>query len=190
MPQPGIETRQKLAQIEGERQRLKSVLTKQENLLKLIEEKGIPDSQPFIGLKKAKDIRDLAGQPGGLRKTIKDEIGQIKRSLDLLMQEARTVRRVGFKEFVRRERAAVVRIDRKFEAEMTRVLSDASRRGHLTDGELAELQQGADGILDAYTGLLRLDNTEEAMRDVLNQLADTMVLGEAIPRLPSVLFSA
>jgi hypothetical protein len=183
MPQPGLETKQKLAQIEAERARLKGILTRQQDLLKLIEEKGIPDSQPYISFKKAKDVKDLAGQPGGLRKAIRDEILLVKRSLDLLLKEAKDIRRHGYQEFVRRERAAVHRIDRKFEAEVTRVLRNASARGHLTDEELAGLQEGADDILDAYTDLLRLDNSERAMRDVLNQIADTMVLGGGDPKV-------
>ena len=183
MPEPGNDTKRKLAEIEAERQRLKTLLGKQENLLKLIEEKGIPDSQPYISFKKAKSIGDLAGEPGGLRKALRNEIEAIKRSLNQLLHEARTVRRVGYKEFVKREREAVVRIDRKFEAEVTRVLREAEKRGHLTDEELAGLQNGADQILDAYSNLLRLDNTESAMRDVLNQLADTMVLGGGDPKV-------
>lgn len=183
MPQPGLETRQKLAQIDAERRRLKTILDKQQSLLKLIEAKGIPDTQPYISFKPAKAIKDLAGQPGGLRKAVKHEILIIKKSIELLLQEAKSVRRHGYKEFVRRERAAVIRIDRRFEAEMTRVLADASKRGHLTDEELIGLQDGADSILDAYTGLLRLDNSEDAMRDVLNQLADTMILGGGDPKV-------
>jgi nucleoid-associated protein YgaU len=56
-------------------------------------------------------------------------------------------------------------------------MREAALRGHLTDEELLDLQKGADEILDAFTGLLQLDSSERAMRDVLNQLADAMALG-------------
>lgn len=183
MPNPGPETRKKLADIAAEQKRLKDLLSRQQDLLKLIEEKGIPDSQPYIGFKKATTISDLAGQPGGLRVALRDEIEKIKRSLDQLVKEAKSVRRHGYQEWVRRQRAEVLRVDRKFEAEMKRVLAAAEKRGHLTDDELAGLQYGADTILESYTGLLQLDTSETAMRDVLNQLADTMALGGGDPKI-------
>jgi hypothetical protein len=48
MPKPGLETQQKIAEIEAEQRRLKALLDKQKNLLDLIEEKSLPDSQPYI----------------------------------------------------------------------------------------------------------------------------------------------
>lgn len=183
MPKPGEETRKKLAEITAERARLKSILDRQENLLKLIEEKGIPDSQPFISFKPAREIKDLAGQPGGLRASIKQEIDRIRHSIDQMTRDAKLVRREGYKEFVRRERAAVTRIDRQFEAEMSRVLKAAEARGHLTDEELGGLQDGADNILDAYTGLLALDSSEGAIKDVLNQIADVWALDGGDPNV-------
>jgi len=177
MPMPGSETQQKITEIESEQRRLKTLLDRQTNLLDLIEKKSLPDSQPYISFKKGTSILDLAGPPGGIREVFKKDITRIKQQLEQLRREATTVRRHGYREYVRRERAAVVRIDRRFEAHARRVLRDAEQRGHLTDEELADLQQGADEILDAFTGLLQLDSSESAMRDVLNQLADTMALG-------------
>jgi hypothetical protein len=177
MPKPGLETQQKIAEIESEQLRLKALLEREKNLLELIEKKSLPDSQPYISFKRGTSVLDLAGPPGGIREVYKNEIAKIKQQLERLRREAATVRRHGYQEFVRRERAAVARIDREFEIHARRVLREAAKRGHLTDEELAGLQQGADAILEAFTGLLRVDSSEKAMRDVLNQLADTMALG-------------
>lgn len=177
MPKPGLETQQKIAQIEAEQRRLKALLGKQKNLLELIEEKSLPDSQPYISFKKGTSVLDLRGPPGGIREVFKNEITRIKQQLEQIRREATTVRRHGYREYVRRERAAVARIDRQFEVHAHRVLRDAARRGHLTDEELVSLQKGADEILEAFTGLLQLDSSESAVRDVLNQLADMMALG-------------
>jgi nucleoid-associated protein YgaU len=177
MPKPGLETQQKIAEIEAEQRRLKALLDKQKNLLDLIEEKSLPDSQPYISFKKGTSVLDLRGPPGGIREVFKSEITRIKQQLDQLSREARIVRRHGYREYVRRERAAVARIDRQFEAHARRILRDAGARGHLTDEELVGLQKGADEILEAFTGLLQLDSSESAVRDVLSQLADTMALG-------------
>jgi nucleoid-associated protein YgaU len=177
MPKPGLETQQKIAQIEAEQGRLKALLDKQKNLLELIEKESLPDSQPYISFKKGTSVLDLRGPPGGIREVFRNEITRIKQEIEQLRREARTVRRHGYREFVQRERAAVARIDRQFEAHARRVLRDAERRGHLTDEELMGLQKGADEILEAFTGLLQLDSSESAVRDVLSQLADTMALG-------------
>lgn len=177
MPNPGLETQQKIAQIEAEQRRLKALLDKQKNLLDLIEEKSLPDSQPYLSFKKGTSILDLRGPPGGIREVFKSDIARIKHELEMLRSDARIVERHGYQEYVRRERAAVARIDRQFEAHARRILRDAAARGHLTDEELVGLQKGADEILEAFTGLLQLDSSESALRDVLNQLADTMALG-------------
>ena len=177
MPKPGLETQQKLAQIEAERRRLKALFYKHKDLLEFIEENSLPDSQPYISFKSGTSILDLRGPPGGIREVFKNDITRIKQQLEQLRREATTVRRHGYLEYVRRERAAVSRIDRQFEVHVRRVMRTAEQRGHLTDEELVNLQKGADEILEAFTGLLPLDSSESAINDVLNQVADVMALG-------------
>lgn len=177
MPKPGLETQQKLAQIEADQRRLKELLKKHKNLLQLIEDNSLPDSQAYISFKKGTSILDLAGPPGGIREVFKNEIAQVKQQLEQLRREATLVRRDGYREYVRRERVAVARIDRQFEAHTLRVMRDASRRGQLTDEELVDLQKGADEVLEAFTRLLQLDTSENAVGDVLNQIAHAVALG-------------
>ena len=181
MPKPGLETQQKISQIEVEQFRLKVLLDKAKNLLELIEKNNMPDSTPYISFKKGTTMADLprlALLPRvGIRQAFKNDITQIKQQLEQLRREATTVRRQGYLDHVRRERAAVARIDRQFEVHARRVMRAAEQRGHLTDEELVNLQKGADEILEAFTGLLPLDSSESAINDVLNQVADVMAYG-------------
>ena len=92
MPKPGLETQQKISQIEVEQFRLKVLLDKAKNLLELIEKNNMPDSTPYISFKKGTTMADLprlALLPRvGIRQAFKNDITQIKQQLEQLRREA------------------------------------------------------------------------------------------------------
>jgi hypothetical protein len=172
------ETKKRISEIEAERARLKAQLDHTLKQLEFVEKKRIPDSQPYISLKRAMEIKDLAGPPIGIRAALKQDIERLRQNIEALKREATEVRNVGVEEMFRRKREAVRRAKLNIEAHARNIMREAAiKRGYLTTEELAEVQAGAEVTLENCTELLGDRPSEGAIRDVLDQLADTMALG-------------
>jgi hypothetical protein len=171
------ETKTRIAEIEAEQARLKGLLNKTLKQLDSIEKTRLPDSQfSYVSLKRAMEIKDLAGPPMGIRAALKQDIERLRTQIAALKREATEVRNFGVEERFRRKREAVRRANLNIEAHARKIMREASKRGYLTDDELAEVQAGAEVGLESYTDLLEERPTVQGMRDVLDQLAVTMSL--------------
>ena len=170
------ETKTRIREIEVERERLKAQLDRTLKQLDLVEKKRIPESQPYISLKRAIEIKDLAGPPIGIRAALKQDIERARKLLEDLKREATEVRNVGVEELFRRKREAVRRAERNIEARGREIMRKAEVRGFLTDSELVEVQAGAEVTLENYTQLMEERPSERAIKDVLDQLAETAAL--------------
>ncbi|MBL9077177.1 MAG: hypothetical protein JNL08_06730 [Planctomycetes bacterium] len=180
MAAPAPESNRQIHRIEAELHRLEALLARHRDLLRRVEEQGMPDATPYVSYRRGTDVLDLRGPAGGIRAAFRNEIAAIQAEVRRLREQVGRARRNTQRQAAR---AAVSRIDRRFEAHLRRVLADAKRRGDFAPGELEELQRGADEVLNAHVDLLGIDSSETSMRDVLRQFAQVQALGAGDDRV-------
>jgi nucleoid-associated protein YgaU len=137
--------------------------------LKNLENKNIPDSQPWISFNRVQTIEELRSPFRSVKETLKNDLSLLQSRLRELEREAWSLNIKSAKN----TRTA-------FEMNARRKLKEFEKTGSIPDGELAGIRAEAESVLRRFINILNSDPSEENIRQTLNNLVSPLMFGTEI----------
>jgi len=167
-PGPGVHA--KIDAIRQSQENIRTRISEIQSQLEYLDQKHIPDSQPWISFAPASNIEDLKPKFPSLREALKNDLQVLRDQLRFLADETRTARRSGL-------RGTALAATGEFDRDLEQLVRNAKVTGRLDDHLLQRLRIASQDALRKWRAVVDNDPSPQNLKGLMAQIRQDMLVG-------------